>query len=89
MSEKLTLNTARMRRLVHPDDLAIAVTSLRQVRAGTLPTFSTEFRIRHLYGHWIWLRCHGRAQKDEAGLSKAGCSARSPTSRRPRTRKKW
>ncbi|MET0980854.1 MAG: EAL domain-containing protein, partial [Telluria sp.] len=40
---------------------------LRQVRAGTLPTFSTEFRIRHLYGHWIWLRCHGRAQKDKAG----------------------
>jgi diguanylate cyclase (GGDEF)-like protein/PAS domain S-box-containing protein len=67
MSEKLTLDTARMRRLVHPDDLANAVATLRRVRAGDLDTFSTEFRIRHLYGHWVWLRCHGRALKDHSG----------------------
>ena len=67
MSETLTLDTSRMRRLVHPDDLSDAVATLRQVRAGEMDMFSTELRIRHLYGHWVWLRCHGRALKDGAG----------------------
>ncbi len=67
MSEKLHLDTSRMRRLVHPDELSDAVASLRRIRAGALSTFSVEFRIRHLYGHWIWLRCHGSALKDNAG----------------------
>ncbi|MFC5509713.1 EAL domain-containing protein [Massilia jejuensis] len=66
-AEKLDLDTSRMRRLVHPDDLLDTVVSLRRIRAGSLPTFSVEFRLRHLYGHWIWLRCHGRALKDDAG----------------------
>ena len=61
------VDTARMRRLLHPDDLADAVAVLRRLRAGAMDTFSTEFRIRHLYGHWVWLRCHGRALNDDAG----------------------
>ena len=67
MSETLSLDTSRMRRLVHPDDLADTVAALRRIRAGALDTFSAEFRIRHLYGHWVWLRCHGRAVQDGAG----------------------
>lgn len=67
VAETLDLDTSRLHRLVHADDVALAAATLRQIQAGDLPTFSIELRIRHLYGHWIWLRCHGRAVKDATG----------------------
>ncbi len=67
MSEQVPLDKTRLRRLLHPDDLADTASLLRRIRAGSLDTFATEFRLRHLYGHWVWLRCHGRAVRDAAG----------------------
>ncbi|MGX4643286.1 sensor domain-containing protein [Massilia sp. SYSU DXS3249] len=67
VAENVELDTSRLDRLVHPEDLALADATLRQVRSGDLADFSLEVRVRHLYGHWIWLRCHGRAFKDAEG----------------------
>ena len=65
--ESVELDTDMLRRLVHPDDLARAVAMLAQVRTGALNTFSIELQVRHRYGHWIWLRCHGRVWKNSDG----------------------
>ena len=67
VAQTVDLKTATLERLVHPEDRAAAAATLAQVRAGMLPTFAVELRIRHLYGHWVWLRCQGRALLDGEG----------------------
>lgn len=61
VTDSFELDTGRLPRVVHPDDLALARETIVQVTSGAATTFSVELRIRHLYGHWVWLRCQGRA----------------------------
>ena len=61
VSESFLLDMGALGRFVHPDDLPRVAATLEQVRAGAAPTFVAELRARHLYGHWVWLRCQGRA----------------------------
>jgi diguanylate cyclase (GGDEF)-like protein/PAS domain S-box-containing protein len=61
VAESFDLDRDRLPRLVHPEDLPLALATLARVCSGADPTFSVELRIRHLYGHWVWLRCQGRA----------------------------
>jgi diguanylate cyclase (GGDEF)-like protein/PAS domain S-box-containing protein len=61
VSDCFELDTGQLPRLVHPDDLALACDTLARVTSNPAATFSVELRVRHLYGHWIWLRCQGRA----------------------------
>ncbi|MFC5478686.1 EAL domain-containing protein [Massilia suwonensis] len=66
-SDSYELETLRLPRLVHPDELPLALGTLARLRAGVDDTFSLELRMRHLYGHWIWLRCQGRALRNGDG----------------------
>jgi diguanylate cyclase (GGDEF)-like protein/PAS domain S-box-containing protein len=61
VADSFELDTGRLPRLVHPDDLALARETIVGATSGAATTFSVELRVRHLYGHWVWLRCQGRA----------------------------
>jgi diguanylate cyclase (GGDEF)-like protein/PAS domain S-box-containing protein len=61
VSDKLKFDAGRLERLVHPEDRPGTVSTLKDVRSGAVSTFSLDVRIRHLYGHWVWLHCQGRA----------------------------
>ncbi|WP_084677055.1 sensor domain-containing protein [Massilia niastensis] len=67
VSETVDVATGTLDRLVHPEDIPRAVATLRQLGSGEASTFSLEIRMRHLYGHWIWLRCQGRALQGSDG----------------------
>lgn len=45
---------------VHPEDLAKTMGLLEQHFKGYSPTFSTELRMRHKRGHWVWIFGLGR-----------------------------
>ena len=66
-SDSYDLDTLRLPSLVHPDELALAFETAAQLRLGVTDTFSLELRMRHLYGHWIWLRCQGRGLRGADG----------------------
>ena len=66
-SDSYDLDTLRLPSLVHPDELAVAFETAAQLRLGVTDTFSLELRMRHLYGHWIWLRCQGRGLRGADG----------------------
>jgi len=67
VSDSFAFDAGKLPRLVHPDDLPLARATLAQLRSGAMATFSVELRIRHLYGHWVWLRCQGRAVPRNSG----------------------
>jgi PAS domain S-box-containing protein len=48
------------RRLVHPDDLALAEEALQSHFGGHLPMYDVVFRMRHKSGQWVWVRSAGR-----------------------------
>lgn len=47
-------------RLTHPDDVAHATAKLEAHWAGNEDVYSTELRMRHKQGHWIWIMATGR-----------------------------
>ena len=47
-------------KLIHPDDLAIALGMDRANREGSNAFFEAEFRMRHKAGHWVWVLDRGR-----------------------------
>ncbi|MET0983428.1 MAG: EAL domain-containing protein [Telluria sp.] len=67
VAARFDVATTSLHSRVHPEDFPEAAATLHQVRTGALATFTAEFRFRHLFGHWIWLRCHGRALMDSSG----------------------
>ncbi len=50
---------------IHPDDLAERQAFLD--RLNGLPTSIREYRIRHRDGHYIWMRDHGTAYRNDDG----------------------
>ena len=53
-------------RLVHPDDLGGALAEIARHIAGETPLYSTEFRMRHKDGHWVWVVASGRVTERDA-----------------------
>jgi len=49
----------QLRALVHPDDWAMAVGTLRAHLEGKSPSWSIEFRMRPLSGSWLWVHASG------------------------------
>ncbi len=45
---------------VHPDDRERVLEALRRYRAGEIPAYRTEHRLRHKDGHWVWVLDRGK-----------------------------
>lgn len=45
---------------VHPDDKARVDAEIRRYRAGEIPDYRTEHRLRHKDGHWVWVLDRGK-----------------------------
>ncbi len=46
------------RTLVHPDDRAPLQAAMLRHLAGETPAYTSEHRMRHRSGHWVWVRHH-------------------------------
>ncbi len=46
--------------LVHPEDLPLAMSSIRRHLAGETPMHEAELRVRHQQGGWRWILTRGR-----------------------------
>ena len=66
-TERLTPDSALAERFLHADDYPAVVSTLKEIVAGTRTTFTLEARLRHLYGHWVWVRCQGTAVRARCG----------------------
>jgi PAS domain S-box-containing protein len=56
------------RDLLHPDDKAYVFAVLQEHLDGTTLFYSTEHRLRHKSGQWIWVHNAGKVvQRDQAG----------------------
>jgi PAS domain S-box-containing protein len=61
--------------LVHPDDLPGVRVQLDAHLRGETPSYSTEHRLRHKHGHWVWVLDSGvvvERRADGAPLRAAG-----------------
>jgi len=47
------------RKLVHPDDIAVAEAGFLQCAEGSATSFEVEYRLRHRLGHWVWVMGRG------------------------------
>jgi PAS domain S-box-containing protein len=45
---------------VHPDDKERVDSEIRRYRAGAIPAYRTEHRLRHKDGHWVWVLDRGK-----------------------------
>ena len=53
---------------VHPDDLAEATATIDEHLRGATPYFSSEHRMHHREGRWIWVLDRGKVvERDQAG----------------------
>jgi len=57
----LPADEATVRLLVHPDDSVRVSDTRRAIVRGEIDRFAFELRMRHADGHWVWVRCLGRA----------------------------
>ncbi len=53
--------------MIHPDDLAQAVETVRQYTEREVDTYYNVFRLRHKLGHWVWVMSRGVGIWDEKG----------------------
>jgi two-component system sensor histidine kinase/response regulator FitF len=54
--------------LLHPDDRPAIVAQLEAHLVGASSSYSAEFRMRHRYGHWVWIHSTGRVTgRDDNG----------------------
>ncbi len=53
--------------LIHPDDLAVALTNFEAHCADPAHPYDQYVRYRHRLGHWVWVRCRGLAIRDDEG----------------------
>jgi PAS domain S-box-containing protein len=57
------------RELLHPQDTMRVILLLKAHLSGTIPFFSTEYRLRHKSGRWIWVHDSGKIlQRDLTGI---------------------
>lgn len=54
-------------RRAHPDDLAMVMRSIDEIRQGLLPNYQIDFRMRHADGEWHWFSSQADLLRDDAG----------------------
>jgi PAS domain S-box-containing protein len=54
---------------VHPDDLAVVMEQIDAFRAGKLPAYEAEFRMRHRDGGWRWFLSRADIVRDAFGAA--------------------
>lgn len=52
---------------IHPDDRNIFLESMNNIFSGDSYHHDCEYRARNRYGEYVWVRCHGAAQKKKNG----------------------
>jgi PAS domain S-box-containing protein len=58
--DELPAITQTFLQLVHPDDVAAVQEVLLPVLKGESPRLLVSHRLRHKYGHWVWLMARGQ-----------------------------
>jgi len=49
------LKATKLRSLIHPEDVDLDLQLLQQVLDGQIPSYQTEKRCRHAWGHFVWV----------------------------------
>jgi len=52
---------------LHPDDLARALTAAADFRAGRVPRYAVDIRLRHRNGSWRWIHGEADLERNEKG----------------------
>ncbi|MGY6633644.1 MAG: PAS-domain containing protein [Alkalilacustris sp.] len=60
MSDLEPMDDARMRWLVHPEDLSVLHAAMLATLRGRAARLDAEVRLRHADGRWIWVQVRGR-----------------------------
>jgi PAS domain S-box-containing protein len=85
------LKATTLRAITHPDDVDRDADSLRDLLDGRVPSYQTEKRYRHAWGHHLWVLLTVSLVRDERGCcsrsrsSATSAASRSTSSRRFRT----
>ena len=54
---------------LHSEDYERVNRSIKDYIAGIIPDFSIEFRMRHKFGHYIWIQSMAMALRDQDGVA--------------------
>ncbi len=60
-------NFEAWRSRVHPDDIELALRTIRDYTNGLTAVYQTLFRLQHADGSWRWIRSEGQLLRDESG----------------------
>lgn len=60
MAELGTMSVETARRMIHPEDLSGFDQQLQTLNAANNDSFTSEHRMRHKLGHWVWGLWRGR-----------------------------
>lgn len=66
--DELEANVSAFLRLMHPDDRDRVIADKDRYLAGDLPSYRSEFRLRHKDGHWVHILARGSAARDAEGV---------------------
>ncbi|MBB4842769.1 diguanylate cyclase (GGDEF)-like protein/PAS domain S-box-containing protein [Paucibacter oligotrophus] len=63
---ELPLHYSSWQDRLHPDDAGPTLRLLHDYLDGRRPSYTTEFRLLHKDGHWVWVRANGRIMSRDA-----------------------
>lgn len=64
--EELKSHVSVWKELMHPEDADVVLSTLEEHLSGKTVMYSTEHRLRHKTGHWIWIHDIGKVLKRDA-----------------------
>jgi diguanylate cyclase (GGDEF)-like protein/PAS domain S-box-containing protein len=59
------LKATTLRAMTHPDDIELDAQSMRQLLAAQVPSYQVEKRLRHAWGHYVWVLVTASIVRDE------------------------
>ncbi len=61
------LKTTTLDAITHPDDIGLAADERKQVLAGEIRSYQVEQRLRHAWGHYVWVLLTASVVRDAQG----------------------